>query len=320
MIGRKKKKKKLKCVDESVMPGEIDTGGPRVLHRITDYPRSIFFSQDYSLIKIDNNYDNASHKDCNLKKLTYRSVWKKRKNQKREWKRRRLLVFLNNSYSNNDCIKISKNFSQQVNELDITKNHLELDTSNNKFSVSYLNFNNIDLTFKKFSIPPSSLNIKFHLNSHIIKISEINCFNDNNNNIKINDTNKRSNNYKYLVNQSDKSSNINKLNNHKNDFIKRDKINKRSYLNFLLLLFLILFGNTRTIKSNLRIAGIGTIINIVNSAPADFDAAIRAERSANLSHITGPSRKIQIFIKNKFLQIFPDGTVNGSSDPSNYSK
>ncbi|XP_044014124.1 putative uncharacterized protein DDB_G0291812, partial [Aphidius gifuensis] len=80
------------------------------------------------------------------------------------------------------------------------------------------------------------------------------------------------------------------------------------------------FGNTKTInKTNIKIISIGTLLNIVNGAPADYDAAIRAERSANLSHITGPSKKIQIFIKNRFLQIFPDGTVNGSSDPSNYT-
>ncbi|CAH2095777.1 unnamed protein product [Euphydryas editha] len=38
----------------------------------------------------------------------------------------------------------------------------------------------------------------------------------------------------------------------------------------------------------------------------------RAQRSANLSHITGTSRTIQIFLKNHYLQLMPDGTVNGT--------
>ncbi|XP_059051725.1 uncharacterized protein LOC131846441 isoform X2 [Achroia grisella] len=40
----------------------------------------------------------------------------------------------------------------------------------------------------------------------------------------------------------------------------------------------------------------------------------RAQRSANLSHITGTSRKIQMFLKNRYLQLLPDGTVNGTTD------
>lgn len=37
----------------------------------------------------------------------------------------------------------------------------------------------------------------------------------------------------------------------------------------------------------------------------------RNERSANLSHVNS---KIQLFIKNRLLQILPDGTVNGTQD------
>lgn len=40
----------------------------------------------------------------------------------------------------------------------------------------------------------------------------------------------------------------------------------------------------------------------------------RNERSANLSHISGPARKIQLYIKNRFIQLLPDGTVNGTQD------
>lgn len=47
----------------------------------------------------------------------------------------------------------------------------------------------------------------------------------------------------------------------------------------------------------------------------------RNERSANLSHISGSARKIQLYIKNRFLQLQPDGVVNGTSDyQSDYSK
>lgn len=47
----------------------------------------------------------------------------------------------------------------------------------------------------------------------------------------------------------------------------------------------------------------------------------RNERSANLSHISGSTRKIQLYIKNRFLQLMPDGGVNGTSDDSSdYSK
>ncbi|CRL01653.1 CLUMA_CG014876, isoform A [Clunio marinus] len=49
----------------------------------------------------------------------------------------------------------------------------------------------------------------------------------------------------------------------------------------------------------------------------------RNERSANLSHISGSARKIQLYIKNRFLQLLADGTVNGTTDDMsdfNYAK
>lgn len=51
--------------------------------------------------------------------------------------------------------------------------------------------------------------------------------------------------------------------------------------------------------------------------PLNVDStASRNERSTNLSHVTGTARKIQMFIKNRHLQILPDGTVNGTTDDS----
>lgn len=51
------------------------------------------------------------------------------------------------------------------------------------------------------------------------------------------------------------------------------------------------------------------------------DSSARSERSANLSHITGTARKIRMYIKNRYLQILPDGIVNGTGDDiSDYSE
>ncbi|XP_049817088.1 probable WRKY transcription factor protein 1 [Aethina tumida] len=48
--------------------------------------------------------------------------------------------------------------------------------------------------------------------------------------------------------------------------------------------------------------------------PLEDDPAARSERSTNLSHVSGTARKIQMFIKNRHLQLLPDGTVNGTTD------
>jgi hypothetical protein len=64
----------------------------------------------------------------------------------------------------------------------------------------------------------------------------------------------------------------------------------------------------------------GTAAPPADQALAD-DGAVRSERSTNLSHITGTARKIQMHIKNRYLQILPDGTVNGTTDDdSDYSE
>lgn len=106
----------------------------------------------------------------------------------------------------------------------------------------------------------------------------------------------------------------------------------RSFLQLTFLLFLVAFGrcglgSSGVIKFSARptasVLGIGAIIGAVSARPLDLtgDAGIRAERSANLSHITGASRKIQMYIKNRHLQILPDGSVNGSNDDtSDYSE
>ncbi|KAK9295167.1 hypothetical protein QLX08_010445 [Tetragonisca angustula] len=115
---------------------------------------------------------------------------------------------------------------------------------------------------------------------------------------------------------------------------------RSTYVQLALLLFLVAFGQcglrkwpSAGINSHrycarpstavgLSVLAIGTVISAVSAAPVDLtgDAGVRAERSANLSHITGASRKIQMYIKNRHLQILPDGTVNGSNhDTSDYT-
>ncbi|XP_070157618.1 uncharacterized protein [Polyergus mexicanus] len=99
----------------------------------------------------------------------------------------------------------------------------------------------------------------------------------------------------------------------------------RSFLQLAFLLILVAFGrcglgSSGVIKFSARpiasVLGFGAIIRAVSAGTIDLtgDAGARAERSANLSHITGASRKIQMYIKNRHLQILPDGTVNGSND------
>ncbi|KAF5303218.1 hypothetical protein FQR65_LT08298 [Abscondita terminalis] len=51
--------------------------------------------------------------------------------------------------------------------------------------------------------------------------------------------------------------------------------------------------------------------------PSEEDSAVRKERSTNLSYITGTARKIRMYIKNRHLQLLPDGIVNGTSDDHN---
>lgn len=53
----------------------------------------------------------------------------------------------------------------------------------------------------------------------------------------------------------------------------------------------------------------------------DSGPGSRVERSTNLSRITGSARKIRMFIRNKYLQMFTDGAVNVTDDgSSDYSK
>lgn len=98
----------------------------------------------------------------------------------------------------------------------------------------------------------------------------------------------------------------------------------RCFLHLVLILVLIIIGSnrhcgpfgSRVNRTAFGVFAFGSVVGGVGCAPVDIitDTGIRSERSANLSHITGASRKIQMYIKHRHLQILPDGTVNGSHD------
>lgn len=74
----------------------------------------------------------------------------------------------------------------------------------------------------------------------------------------------------------------------------------------------------RAMPLRLRLVIAAVLLVSCTAAPAPPD---RAQRSANLSHITGTNRNIQMFLKNRYLQLLPDGTVNGTTDINSvYSK
>lgn len=110
-----------------------------------------------------------------------------------------------------------------------------------------------------------------------------------------------------------------------------------AYLELTLIMLLIALGGPNgcsQLRRRLHVAGLTVltverVVRSVSGAPVENTAppappavvgldltANRAERSANLSHITGASRKIQMYVKNRHLQIMPDGTVSGSTDDS----
>ncbi|XP_013147344.1 PREDICTED: fibroblast growth factor 3 isoform X2 [Papilio polytes] len=71
---------------------------------------------------------------------------------------------------------------------------------------------------------------------------------------------------------------------------------------------------SRTRPLRLLVAALALASCAAAPAPAPAPAEPRAQRSANLSHITGTSRTIQMFLKNRYLQLLPDGTVNGTTE------
>lgn len=74
-------------------------------------------------------------------------------------------------------------------------------------------------------------------------------------------------------------------------------------------------SSINSVPSRLRHRGHNRTTTKSSSSGSNLE---RNERSANLSHVNS---KIQLFIKNRLLQILPDGTVNGTQDDaSDYSE
>lgn len=185
--------------------------------------------------------------------------------------------------------------SQQINDRAETKNKNKSETLRN----STLNNDNFD-------------SIKFSLN----KISENNVNVDNSIN-----TNYKSNINLNLVNlndndaiNSDKSSIIN-INKRKFNTNNKLTVNNNSYLedsNKIL---------SRTERS-LQLPNLSnTSTTAIRRRKIKGSHLDRIERSANLSQTTATTMKIQIYMKNRYLQLMPDGIVNGTfDDSSDYSK
>lgn len=92
---------------------------------------------------------------------------------------------------------------------------------------------------------------------------------------------------------------------------------KAFHLGVTLSFFLALFGTILSRPLELELV----LPNTDFDSFASDEGTVRTERSANLSHIIGRSRKIQMVVnKVKYLQILPDGTVSGIDDDNDYSK
>lgn len=63
-----------------------------------------------------------------------------------------------------------------------------------------------------------------------------------------------------------------------------------------------------------RTAGAGRFAEDVAAAGT---APRNGRSTGNLSHISGTARKIKMFIKNRYLQVLPDGTVNSTAEDTN---
>jgi hypothetical protein len=163
--------------------------------------------------------------------------------------------------------------------------------NNNDTNINKNNNNNND------DIDKAQIEIKFNEQneSNLLKTNNIKVFNDKN---------------VVKLNINSNVSSISEL------FFLKDGMKKNRQSNVISRTERDVYVNSSNCK-NCSISGAKRVkSNRVKSSTLD-----RNERSANLSHITGSARKIQLYIKNRFLQLLPDGTVNGTSDDlSDYSK
>ncbi|XP_011302477.1 uncharacterized protein bnl [Fopius arisanus] len=277
------------------MPGEIDTGGPSVLHRYSDGPKSIFTQEEDNSVQLAQD-DNTGVEN----KRTWwhglpRELWQVQRKESRDWSRRRVLEKIIVTNDNNELVKSHQNFLDWKTE---TLNH-QWNRGDSAESQADPRFRlGVVETDLQGSSEPSEISSQ--------------CFSSSDNRRYINLNSHGHTDHQCGVIKRWFVDTRYKFNAEKK---KTKWPSKRLfYIEFVLLLLLIVIGHTRVVKSSLRIATIGTLFGVVGAAPVELDAGIRAERSANLSHITGASRKIRMYIKNRHLQILSDGTVNGSND------
>lgn len=100
-----------------------------------------------------------------------------------------------------------------------------------------------------------------------------------------------------------------------NSTIRSDDINSSREMSSIYEIFLenkIKVSLKRSLKGKKNVAKSNA--NRIRNGLKNNSTLERNERSANLSHISGSARKIQLYIKNRFLQLMPDGVVNGTTD------
>ncbi|XP_063980483.1 uncharacterized protein LOC135164245 [Diachasmimorpha longicaudata] len=286
------------------MPGEIDTGGPRVLHRNPNCSKSLFTQVE------DNTVQPAEYENTGIQYGTTcwyglsRESWQVQKRKRREWRRKRLS---DKSIVANESNNLEERHQEVMDclhdrETEVSDNRQDHQDSVESQWNPHFRLGPVDTAQRESpeSSEESSQCFSSSNNHRYMSISSNEQFNDR---YRVINT--------WFVNSRDNSSEC------KFNFERRKTkwpLKRHFYLECVLLLLLIVIGHTRVVKTSLRIATVGTLFGVVGGAPIDVDAGIRAERSANLSHITGASRKIRMYIKNRHLQILPDGTVNGSND------
>lgn len=294
------------------MPAEIDTGGPRVLHCDPDlvssdnneYPDELIESND-GLVKQQKNS---------------RQLWRQNKNRRRDIKKKfneKLIDYCCEQERATGQTSVIVETGHKISCFCVLKPAKEID-----------DFVQPQEDIKQV-VGDECLGLK--VNPAVLKrlqeSSHCSCLSTTNKNIV--DCNTLDN--TWYVDSSEQSVECRFNNNIKNDLTKVNKkwnnrtnsqSKRRSYIQLVFLLFLVVFGHSGMTRSSiLEIVTVGTMFGVATrAAPVDSESAIRSERSANLSHVSGTSRKIRLFLKHRFLQITPDGTVNGSGSESDYCK
>lgn len=188
--------------------------------------------------------------------------------------------------------------SQQINDRADIENKNKSETLRNS-TLNNDNFDSIKISLNKIS--ENNVNVDNSINTNYKSNINLNLVNLNDND---------------AIN-SDKSSIIN-INKSKINTNNKFTVNNNSYLEDSNK---ILSRTERSLQLPNLSNSTTTAIRLRKTKGRNNSHLDRNERSANLSHITGTARKIQIYMKNRYLQLLPDGIVNGThDDSSDYSK